>query len=119
MDQHQGAKEAKARAKGVKNALENARKLHTKASERFACATRPPPAPEATEPRKNKKSESGRVRAQRLCADAGRLWAHAVDSRALAGEVVHGDGGGGGGGEAAAADEILVLAGEVCLSACL
>ena len=118
MDQHQGAKEAKARAKGVKNALENARKLHTKASERFACSTRPAPTDEETEPRKNKKSESGRVRAQRLCADAGRLWAHAVDSRALAGEVVHGDGGGGG-GEAAAADEILVLAGEVCLSACL
>ena len=119
MSQHQGAKEAKARAKGVRAALENARKLHTKASERFACSTRPAPTSEETEPRKNKKSESGRVRAQRLCADAGRLWAHAVDSRALAGEVVHGDGGGGGGGEAAAADEILVLAGEVCLSACL
>ena len=108
MDQHQGAKEAKARAKGAKNALENARKLHTKASERFACATRPPPAPEATESRKNKKSESGRVRAQRLCADAGRLWALVVDSRALALAS-----GGGGGEEAAAADEILVLAGEV------
>ena len=108
MDQHQGAKEAKARAKGAKNALENARKLHTKASERFACATRPPPATDATEPRKNKKSESGRVRAQRLCADAGRLWALVVDSRALALAS-----GGGGGEEEAVADEILVLAGEV------